>query len=368
MMRVLSIHPTRPGSQRRGLAATGGDAKNISQTATRPMNPTRGAENPQLAVIIPTLNEADCLPSLLQQLREQQGLDLELIVTDGGSSDDTSRIATDYGARWLATETGRGRQMNRGAAQARAPLLLFLHADSALTSPSQLAEALAVLQQAWDRLGHQRVAGHFRLRFRRSQPGRELAYRYYEEKSALNRAECTNGDQGCLLAGRFFEELGGFDESLGFLEDQRLAERIRRQGRWITLPGTLVTSARRFEVEGLGRRMLLSTLIMTAHAIGLHEFFQRSASALPQSGPHRKASAGPLLRSHRRAESGSRRRGSAGNAGWPPVATPTVTSGSHAFFWTCCCGTDSVSSATGFCALHDRVFKPLTGLQADALL
>ncbi len=231
----------------------------------------------QLSVIIPCINEADNLPSLLEALTGQQHISLEIIVADGGSTDRTQQIAREVGVKLVEAEANRGRQMNQGAALASHPFILFLHADSSLTANTQLSAAVKALQTTQQRLGHEKVAGHFRLTFRRSQPGHDLAYRYYEEKSALNRSECTNGDQGLLLSKHFFNQLGGFDESLWFLEDQRLAETIRQQGQWITLPGVLATSARRFEQEGFGRRMVLSALIMNFHAMGLTGFFHRSA-------------------------------------------------------------------------------------------
>ncbi|MEN8168193.1 MAG: TIGR04283 family arsenosugar biosynthesis glycosyltransferase [Pseudomonadota bacterium] len=252
-------------------------------------------KSPQLSVVIPTINEADSLPTLLDQLGKQQGITLDLIVADGGSSDATQKIAEQLGAKLVVTEPGRGHQMNQGAGLASAPLLLFLHADSSLTSHNQLALAVNTLRKTQEQLGHERVAGHFRLRFQRSLPGHELAYRYYEEKSALNLEECTNGDQGFLLARCFFEELGGFDESLWFLEDQRLAETIRRQSQWITLPGVLATSARRFEQEGLGRRLLLSALIMNFHAMGLSEFFHRAAAVYRNQDRTGKLRLGPIF-------------------------------------------------------------------------
>lgn len=231
---------------------------------------------PRLSVIIPTLDEAEHLPALLSALAEQRGVKLETIVADGGSRDTTRQIASHHGCNIIEGPAGRGRQMNRGASQASCPWLLFLHADSGLTSVTQLADSLKALQKVVKDAGHARVAGHFKLKFARSRPGMDLAYRYYEEKSALNRPECTNGDQGLLLAREFFTQLRGFDESLWFLEDQRIAEMIHRKGLWITLPGELVTSARRFEREGLARRMLLSAMIMNFHAMGLTEFFVRA--------------------------------------------------------------------------------------------
>ena len=215
---------------------------------------------------------------LLGQLRMQKEIQLQLIVADGGSDDGTHELVKRLGLEVITTGAGRGKQMNAGAARAVAPYLLFLHADSTLTANTQLADALAALEKARQQMGHHRLAGHFRLRFHRTLTGSSLAYRYYEEKSALNRRECTNGDQGLLLPRRFFQELGGFDETLWFLEDQRLAETIRVQGQWLTMPGELVTSARRFELEGLGRRMILSALIMNFHHIGFSEFFQRAAA------------------------------------------------------------------------------------------
>ena len=82
--------------------------------------------------------------------------------------------------------------------------------------------------------------------------------------------------RGCLFHREFFRKLGGFDESLPFLEDQRIAENIRKQGRWITLPGYLKTSARRFETEGFQRRYILMSMMMGLHSVGIKEFFERA--------------------------------------------------------------------------------------------
>ena len=234
-------------------------------------------EAPRLSVIIPTLNEAARLPGLLAALRSQRGVRLELIVADGGSQDDTGRLARLAGVTLVETSRGRGRQMNGAARQATADFLLFLHADSVVDDPELLARGLQALREAEGREADRApVAGHFRLGFLRNAPGHGMAYRYLEEKTAFNRPNTTNGDQGFLLRREFFWKLGGFDEDLPFLEDQKLAEKIRQHGRWITLPGRLMTSARRFEVEGLHRRYILMAITMGLFCTGVDSFFART--------------------------------------------------------------------------------------------
>lgn len=231
---------------------------------------------PRLSIIIPALNEGLALPGLLADLACQAEMDTEVIVADGGSADDTRYIAIAGGARVVASAAGRGLQMNRGAATARGKYLLFLHADSRLAAPRLLADAVEALTGAIASGGHDSVAGHFRLSFMRTRAGNDLAYRYLETKTALNRPGTINGDQGLLLSRAYFTRLGGFDETLPFLEDQRIAARIEASGCWLTLPGVLLTSARRFESEGFHRRYILMGIMTGLHAAGEHSFFEKA--------------------------------------------------------------------------------------------
>lgn len=244
-----------------------------------------GDAAPELSVIIPTLNEGRALPRLLQELAEQQAIRLEIIVVDGGSSDATAAGVKQFANQtaaavmWLRTGAGRGRQLNRGARAATADELLFLHADTSMTDPHLLAAALKALRAARESTGDRRVAGHFGLRFLRSSQAHCTAYYFYECKTRLNRPECVNGDQGFMLSRAYFEELGQFDESLGYMEDARLARTVFRTGRWITLPGLLNTSARRFEAEGLKERQTLNALLLNFDVIGFVEFFDAARNA-----------------------------------------------------------------------------------------
>ena len=229
---------------------------------------------PLLSIIIPALNEAEALPPLFADLQQQQEICLEILVGDGGSADATRSAVAAFGARFVAAPRGRGAQMNAAATQAAGEYYLFLHADTRINDPLLLHNGLRALQRA--AAGNLRVAGHFPLRFQRVRHKNTLAYRYMEEKTACNREGTINGDQGMLLSREFFRQLGGFDASLPFWEDQRLAAKIRSQGVWITLPGTLTTSARRFETEGFHRRYLLMSIMMGLDNIGERAFFLRA--------------------------------------------------------------------------------------------
>ncbi|MBF0295179.1 MAG: TIGR04283 family arsenosugar biosynthesis glycosyltransferase [Magnetococcales bacterium] len=242
-----------------------------------------------LSVIIPTRNENHHLPALLEQLGQQRQVTLEILVADGGSQDGTRTTALAAGARLIDAPAGRGVQMNAAARIATGEDLLFLHADSGLTDPYLLHGALQAMRQA--RLRHGvRCAGHFPLRFVDRPPGHERIFHFFETKSGLNRPGCFNGDQGLLLARAYFLELGGFAEDLPFLEDQRLSPRIAATGHWLTLPGTLATSARRFRQEGVMERMVLNALILIALRAELLEFLRRAPAIYrnqEQTGPQR---------------------------------------------------------------------------------
>jgi len=252
----------------------------------------------ELSIIVPVFNETETLPELFAMLAAQREVVLEVILSDGGSTDGTvdrvEKLAEEasFVTEVVQGERGRGRQLNAGARTARGETLLFLHADSSLTDPLALRRSLDALSAAVPGRGADRVAGHFALRFHRRDESPSLAYRYYEFKARLDRPGCTHGDQGFLLRRGFFRDVGPFDESLPLLEDTRLAEKIRSEGRWQLLPAEIRTSARRFETEGLYERQLLNALIMNFADIGWEAFFR----AVP--GIYRRQDGAGRLRLH----------------------------------------------------------------------
>lgn len=236
----------------------------------------------ELSIIIPALNEAKSLPLLLADLVCQKKVTFELIVIDGGSTDGTCELVKAFTypekieIRLLRTSSGRSIQMNEGVKQACAPDLLFLHADTRIDNDMLLANAKLCIDKKRQELKKDNVAGHFGLSFSNKQRGYSKAYYFYEAKTRLNRDGCINGDQGCWISRQYFHSLGMYDESLGFMEDLRLAKKIFNDGVWVSLPGTIQTSARRFNLEGFTERQTLNALISNFEYIELKEYFQQA--------------------------------------------------------------------------------------------
>jgi len=90
-----------------------------------------------------------------------------------------------------------------------------------------------------------------------------------------------------------YDAVGGFDSSLPFLEDQRFAQRVRQLGEWVTLPGHLQTSTRRFATEGFGRRYLVMAVVMGVNEAGLDDFFELVNAYTPD--PREPLDLGPII-------------------------------------------------------------------------
>ena len=184
------------------------------------------------SVVIPTLNEASTIEEALR--RVQRLAPDELIVADGGSSDGTPDLARP-GATVVSTRHGRGSQMNAGAAQATGDVLVFLHADVRLPS-----NALAAIESA---LRDPAVAGgYFRVRFGLEPHETFVAALCH----VLRRAGIVFGDAVIVVRREAFMRVGGFRD-YPIMEDVNLVSRLRRVGRMVELPESVVASTRRWQ-------------------------------------------------------------------------------------------------------------------------
>ena len=224
-----------------------------------------------LSVIIPTLNESAQLPDTLGRVRAVLCPGDEIIVADGGSTDDTCAIAAGLGARVIHSLRGRGTQMNIGAGAASGDILLFLHADTHL--PPDAADLIGRALDDPAVLG-----GNFTLRFDASGLLPRLFAAVYNARS--RRSRLFYGDSALFVRRTVFDTLGGYKEAV-LMEDYAfcLALRAEAKRRSPNLPlsqilpmlsSPVITSARRFHGRrGLAWRMIgVWTLLHMLYTLG----------------------------------------------------------------------------------------------------
>lgn len=220
---------------------------------------SRGYIRAMISVIIPTLNDAarigPCLGALGPAI--MSGMLSEVIFTDGGSEDETARVADLTGAVFVSGPPGRGGQLARGAAAARGEWLLFLHADTVLSAdwPERMRDHVAAGpgMAAWCRLAFDArgiapalVAGWANLR------SRTFGLPY--------------GDQALLIHRSLYREVGGHP-AIPLMEDVALARALGR-GRLTGLAVIATTDAARYRREGWIRRGARNLILLTRYFLG----------------------------------------------------------------------------------------------------
>ncbi len=210
-----------------------------------------------LSVIIPALNEAANIGRAVGSAWETGAA--EVLVADGGSSDETRRLAAEAGAAVIASRPGRAVQQNAAARIAGGDVLLFLHADNWLAPPAG-SEVRAVLAR------QQRTHGAFRQRI----DDRRGVYRWLERGNAARVRWCglPYGDQAIFIRRSAFEAAGGWPE-VPLMEDVLLMQTLRRQCWPLLLAGPVHVSARRWQQHGVVRQTLLNWRRLAAFSLGV---------------------------------------------------------------------------------------------------
>ncbi len=192
-----------------------------------------------ISVIIPTLNAGTDLPRSVPTLMEgvESGLIRQLVISDGGSTDDTLKIAEAIGADIVSGAASRGGQIARGAGAATADWLLILHADTQLP-PGWTAAAGDHMAQ------HETRAAHFRLSFDCAAPMARVTAAWANIRARMG---LPYGDQALLISRALYDRIGGCPDQ-PLMEDVAMAQRLRGQHRQIPL--SVTTSARKYVQKG----------------------------------------------------------------------------------------------------------------------
>ncbi len=173
----------------------------------------------RLTVVVPTRNSARTLRATLESVRAQTHPDIELIVVDNASSDETERIAAEYADRIERWGPERSAQRNRGWLVTSGDLVLFLDSDLAL-EPGVAGEAVELFR-ADSGLGAAVIPEHAHGE------GFLASCRALEKRLYLGDGDV---EAARIFRRRVLMETGGYDECLTAFEDWELAERVEGAG------------------------------------------------------------------------------------------------------------------------------------------
>ncbi|MDZ4099836.1 MAG: TIGR04283 family arsenosugar biosynthesis glycosyltransferase [Methylophilaceae bacterium] len=213
-----------------------------------------------VSIIIPVLNEADNIAKALLALHVDRELGHEVIVVDGGSTDDTVTQAEMLADEVISILPGRARQMNAGASKATGDLLLFLHADTQLPDKA-IPRLLVNLRKT------EKVWGRFDVRLSGQHPMLRLIAYMMNWRSRITGI--ATGDQAIFVRREAFESLGGFPE-IPLMEDIAFSSAMQSGfGSPLCLRDKVITSSRRWEKNGIFRTILLMWKLRLAYFLGV---------------------------------------------------------------------------------------------------
>lgn len=246
-------------------------------------------QTPTISIIIPALNEAHSIGATLDAV-SRLSVRAEVIVVDGGSDDDTRKVASAHGAQVIESARGRGAQMHRGACAAQGEVLWLLHADT-IVPVNALERIIAALDEP------RVVAGNFEVRF----DGLGWAARFMTWLyPRLRRLGLYYGDSAIFVRRVAYERVGGF-KPLPIFEDLDLLRGLRKHGRIIHVPAVVVTSSRRFEGRSFVATFTRWGSLQVLYWLGVGPpTLGRLYAPIRQSGKlHELATSGPENRSQR---------------------------------------------------------------------
>lgn len=211
----------------------------------------------KISVIIPVLDEERCIAATLQNLLPLAPH--EIIIVDGGSRDRTREICRQFHVSFFSCERGRARQMNCGARSATGDVLLFLHADTRLPNSAfdDIASVLRDSRCSGGRFDVELEGAHWMLKF----IGALINYRSRATKVAT-------GDQALFVRRAVFERMGGYAD-IPLMEDIAFCRSLKRLGTVACLRSRVVTSARRWEINGVWRTIFTMWTLKLCYLVGV---------------------------------------------------------------------------------------------------
>ncbi|MCK6613055.1 MAG: glycosyltransferase [Ignavibacteriaceae bacterium] len=210
----------------------------------------------KLSIVIPTLNEEKLLPVLLSQLQDvrRKYSNTEIIVSDGGSKDNTLQIAKEFECKIVNDNSVNGNiasGRNFGAAHSSGDILLFINADIRFKSPESFFD---YAYNQFLTTGCAAMTCYVTTFPEESRIADKLFHTFYNAYFILlNKIGVGMGRGECQLVKKdIFESVGGYNIHLAAGEDFDLFRRIKNSGNKILFNTgfTVFESPRRYRKLG----------------------------------------------------------------------------------------------------------------------
>lgn len=228
----------------------------------------------KISIIVPVLNEAIGLASFLSgvQQRMYDSHKCEILLIDGGSTDQTVSTAVNSGIKIWKSPKGRAKQMNMGVSKASGDVLYFLHADT--IPPPHFDRFITEAVHTGTK------AGCFRMKF----DSGNYILRVSSWFTRFNFLLCRGGDQSLFVTKNTFLELGGFDEDFIIYEDCEFISRLYRSTTFRVLPHFVISSARKYRSLGTVYLQFHFGMIHLMNFLGLgpgklHRYYEKRISS-----------------------------------------------------------------------------------------
>ncbi|WP_291961785.1 TIGR04283 family arsenosugar biosynthesis glycosyltransferase [Maribacter sp.] len=229
---------------------------------------------PTISIIIPVLNEDKYIKDVLVSISTNARTKCikEILVIDGGSTDQTITNAKAYGATVLKSKKGRAAQMNFGATNANGNILYFLHVDT-LPPEGFDKEIIQEFKKGFE-------VGCFQMRFNSNSP----FLKFFSWCTRINHHICRGGDQSLFITSKLFHQLDGFNENYIVYEDNEFIQRVYKLKPFKVISSAVTTSARRYEERGMIRLQYHFGMIHLKHHLGanpkeLYEYYLKYIAA-----------------------------------------------------------------------------------------
>ena len=213
---------------------------------------------PEFSIIIPTYNEAESIESCLSALQALKPR-CELIVTDGGSHDDTTTLAKPLADISIDADKGRALQMNTGASLAQGDILIFLHADTFLPE--------GALDLIHGGISNNYLWGHFDIELTGKSPMIKIIAKLMNFRSRLTGI--ATGDQVIFVTRLTFEQIGYFPD-IPLMEDIAICKQLNKLDKPYCICAKVTSSSRRWEKFGIARTILLMWALRLGYFFGVN--------------------------------------------------------------------------------------------------